>query len=65
MFDRTVVPRDFDTIEVPFPEKGEPRAAFASDGGPTAPGAGPVGTLLIDPCSRVPDHRGPSFNPVP
>jgi ribonuclease Z len=24
VFARTVVPRDFDTIEVPFPEKGEP-----------------------------------------
>ena len=24
VFDRTVVPRDFDAIEVPFPEKGEP-----------------------------------------
>jgi ribonuclease Z len=24
VFPRTVVPRDFDTIEVPFPEKGEP-----------------------------------------
>src|SRR4051812_49820538 len=23
-FERTVVPRDFDTVEVPFPEKGEP-----------------------------------------
>ncbi len=25
VFERTVVPRDFDTIEVPFPEKGEPQ----------------------------------------
>jgi ribonuclease Z len=24
VFERTVVPRDFDTIEIPFPEKGEP-----------------------------------------
>ena len=24
MFARTVVPRDFDRIEIPFPEKGEP-----------------------------------------
>jgi ribonuclease Z len=24
VFERTVVPRDFDTIEVPFAEKGEP-----------------------------------------
>ena len=25
VFPRTVVPRDFDTIEIPFPERGEPR----------------------------------------
>jgi ribonuclease Z len=25
IFENTVVPRDFDTIEVPFPERGEPR----------------------------------------
>ena len=24
VFERTVVPRDFDAIEIPFPEKGEP-----------------------------------------
>ena len=24
VFENTVVPRDFDTIEVPFPERGEP-----------------------------------------
>jgi ribonuclease Z len=24
IFDRTVLPRDFDTIEIPFPERGEP-----------------------------------------
>jgi ribonuclease Z len=24
LFERTVVPRDFDTIELPFPERGEP-----------------------------------------
>ena len=23
-FQRTVLPRDFDTIEIPFPERGEP-----------------------------------------
>ena len=26
MFPNTVLPRDFDTIEIPFPERGEPRA---------------------------------------
>jgi len=25
VFPATVVPRDFDVIEVPFPERGEPR----------------------------------------
>ena len=25
VFERTVVPRDFDAIEIPFPERGEPR----------------------------------------
>jgi ribonuclease Z len=25
VFPRTVLPRDFDTIEMPFPERGEPR----------------------------------------
>jgi ribonuclease Z len=25
VFENTVVPRDFDAIEVPFPERGEPR----------------------------------------
>jgi ribonuclease Z len=24
-FDRTIAPRDFDLIEIPFPERGEPR----------------------------------------
>jgi ribonuclease Z len=24
VFERTVVPRDFDAIDVPYPEKGEP-----------------------------------------
>jgi len=25
VFERTVVPRDFDAIEIPFPERGDPR----------------------------------------
>jgi ribonuclease Z len=25
VFERTVVPRDFDTIEIPYAEKGEPQ----------------------------------------
>ena len=24
VFERTELPRDFDTVEIPFPEKGEP-----------------------------------------
>ena len=30
-FENTVVPRDFDAIEVPFPEQGEPRLIKAQD----------------------------------
>ena len=26
MFENTVVPRDFDRVEIPFPERGEPKA---------------------------------------
>jgi ribonuclease Z len=29
-FENTVVPRDFDRIEVPFPERGEPELVRAS-----------------------------------
>jgi ribonuclease Z len=39
-FENTIVPRDFDTVEIPFPERGEPahvrgptRSAEESDGG--------------------------------
>jgi ribonuclease Z len=38
-FENVIVPRDFDTVEIPFPERGEPthikrptRSAEASDG---------------------------------
>jgi ribonuclease Z len=34
VFDRTVVPRDFDRIEIPFPERGEPVHIRASEGPP-------------------------------
>jgi ribonuclease Z len=30
-FENTVVPRDFDRIEIPFPERGEPLLVRASD----------------------------------
>jgi len=30
-FENTVVPRDFDRIEVPFPERGEPVLVKASE----------------------------------
>jgi ribonuclease Z len=40
-FARTVVPRDFDTIDVPFPEKGEP-VLVRDDGGPTHPAPDPL-----------------------
>jgi ribonuclease Z len=39
IFERTVVPRDFDTIEVPFAEKGEPELVrWDPDRGTVAPG---------------------------
>jgi ribonuclease Z len=31
VFDNTVVPRDFDRVELPFPERGEPVHVRASD----------------------------------
>jgi ribonuclease Z len=51
VFSRTVVPRDFDTIEVPFAERGEPELVRAEDRpgqyaaivGPDAAIVGPVG----------------------
>ena len=32
VFENTVVPRDFDAIEVPFPERGEPQLVKAEAG---------------------------------
>jgi ribonuclease Z len=34
VFDNTIVPRDFDRVEVPFPEKGEPLHVRAREGPP-------------------------------
>jgi ribonuclease Z len=45
IFPATVVPRDFDTIEVPFPERGEPELVHW-----TAP---------VSPQHRVPEHSAP------
>ena len=39
MFPNTVVPRDFDAIEVPFPERGEP-ALVRPEREPEPAGAG-------------------------
>jgi ribonuclease Z len=40
-FPATVVPRDFDEIDVPFPERGEPALVKAErEPAPTAPIAG-------------------------
>ena len=47
LFERTIVPRDFDRVEIPFPERGEPVQVRASerqpegDGGAVAGGAEP------------------------
>ena len=48
VFNDTVVPRDFDTVEVPFPERGEPRlvkggASHRRAEGATVAEAVPVG----------------------
>jgi ribonuclease Z len=31
IFDRTILPRDFDRVEIPFPERGEPAHIRKSD----------------------------------
>ena len=36
VFDATIVPRDFDRVEIPFPERGEPAHIKASRGAPAA-----------------------------
>ncbi len=38
VFPGTVVPRDFDTVEVPFPERGEPLLVRWEPGSPAGPG---------------------------
>ena len=37
MFDRTIVPRDFDRVEVPLPERGEPVHVRWDEERPPAP----------------------------
>jgi hypothetical protein len=43
VFERTIVPRDFDRVEIPFPERGEPLhvRADARTREPAAPQAEP------------------------
>jgi ribonuclease Z len=36
-FGNTIVPRDFDRVEIPFPERGEPRHVRAPEGAPPVP----------------------------
>jgi ribonuclease Z len=43
VFPGTVVPRDFDTIEVPFPERGAPELVRWDDGRPRSEAGGPQG----------------------
>jgi ribonuclease Z len=49
-FARVLVPRDFDQVEVPFPERGEPilHPARARRGGPDAPSEPPATVAPID-----------------
>ena len=37
VFDSTIVPRDFDRVEIPFPERGDPVHVRAPRGGPSPP----------------------------
>ncbi len=41
-FDRVLVPRDFDQVEIPFPERGAPIVHPVRGGGPRAGGADEV-----------------------
>ncbi|MDQ3934634.1 MAG: ribonuclease Z, partial [Actinomycetota bacterium] len=34
VFERTILPRDFDRVELPFPERGEPQHVRRADGPP-------------------------------
>jgi ribonuclease Z len=38
VFERTIVPRDFDSVEIPFPERGEPVHVRAEEGGAVVAG---------------------------
>jgi ribonuclease Z len=42
VFENTVVPRDFDRIEIPFPERGEPELVRGDERGEPAPDPGAV-----------------------
>jgi ribonuclease Z len=43
VFERTIVPRDFDRVDLPLPEKGEPVHVSAREGEPAADPATPLG----------------------
>ena len=49
VFEPTVAPRDFDLIEIPFPERGEPKLV------PTEPGS--VGSAAQDSAARSSRRR--------
>jgi len=48
VFPQTVAPRDFDTIEVPFPERGEPTLVKAGARPAPREGSEPAGTPVAD-----------------
>ncbi|HEX3872894.1 MAG TPA: ribonuclease Z [Solirubrobacteraceae bacterium] len=56
VFPETVVPRDFDTIEVPFPERGDPVLVRFDRGRPPAPASVPGP-------AAVPDANGSASTP--
>ena len=57
IFANTVLPRDFDTIEIPFAERGEPRAACA---GPS----GDQSTRRLQPTRRRPLITSAELSPL-
>ena len=62
VFPNTVVPRDFDAIEVPFPEKGEPDAGQGRAASPTRP---PTSVDALPARPRTLLRSRASLNPVP
>ncbi len=58
VFPGRVAPRDFDVVEIPFPERGEPRAPPGRSRGPRRDGVGPrQGLPTVATARPCPDRR--------